>query len=103
MIDTHICRHFADCSTGRERGMYYKGPRYATCTFDAVLWQYGLCFHPDYDPNFSKNNGHETVDIFEYKGDHTVVGRAIFTWDRRDSGRWEVYGFIVEGLTHASG
>jgi len=88
---------FSSRSTDNTRGAgrtgYYETKGHAVQAFDAELREYG--YHLDHASfaSWSGNEGRETIEVLNESLD--VVGCAVFTWFRMESGRYEFIGYLT--------
>ena len=83
---------FAGCSTGSVRG-YYDTKGHAINAFDGALQTYALFLDRDDLADFYGDAGRKTIDVYNEFGD--CVGRAILSWYRMPSGRYEFTGYLA--------
>ncbi|MHC4301005.1 MAG: hypothetical protein ACYS7Y_27335 [Planctomycetota bacterium] len=84
---------FSDWSTGNDRGCYYSTKGHAVNAFDGALQEFDFCLDRDDLADFTGNEGRKTIEIHdEFKH---CVGRALITWYRMPSGRYEFVGYIT--------
>ena len=84
---------FAECSTGSARGYYYHTKGGAINAFDGALAAYELCLDRDDLMFFDGDEGRKTIDVHnEFK---RTVGRAVLSWYRMPSGRYEFVGYLA--------
>jgi len=80
---------FAGCSSGP----CYRTKSLAINAFDGALLDYDLCLDRDDLVDFIGNFGRKIINVLdEYQH---VVGRAVITWYRMPSGRWEFVGYLA--------
>jgi len=97
-IETIKAKHavrtdFAVCSTGSDRGYYYSTKGHAVNAFDGVLAGYELCLDRDDLMDFHGDEGRKVIDVHnEFK---RTVGRAVLSWYRMPSGRYEFVGYLA--------
>jgi len=93
---------FAGCSTGSVRvrsrndriyAGYYDSKGHAVNTFDDELQTFDLCLDRDDLMDFHGNEGRKVVEV--HNGFDRCVGRAVFSWHRMESGRWEFIGYLA--------
>ena len=84
---------FAGCSSGNGYNTYYDSKGSAVSAFDAVLAVYG--YHLDCNDlcAFYGNEGRRVIDV--YNDCEKVVGCAVLTWFRMESGRYEFVGYLA--------
>ena len=83
----NVRNSFASWSTGGSNGCYYSTKNVAINAFDGSLQEYGLFLDREGLADFFGNTGWRTVDVHdEFKH---VVGRAIITWFRTPSDKYE--------------
>lgn len=84
---------FSDWSTGNDRGCYYSSKGSAINAFDAALQGYDL--HLDLDDliDFHDDDGRKNVGVHNEYGH--IVGLAVFSWHRMESGRYEWIGYLA--------
>jgi len=84
---------FAGRSSGNDGGAYYSTKGHAVNAFDGELQTYDLCFDRDDLLDFTGDEGRKLIEIHdEFKH---CVGRALLTWYRMPSGRYEFIGYIA--------
>ena len=84
---------FAGCSTGNAGVGYYENKGFAIAAFNAALRNYALHLD-DYDcMELHDNEGRTTIAIYDDCG--VVTGRAVLSWFRMCTGRYEVIGYIA--------
>ena len=85
-----VRKAFADCSSGP---VYYETKGHAISAFGRVLFDY------DYTLGYQDMPGDEGRAEFELyyarAGNDDYAGRAIISWYRMPSGRYEVIGYIA--------
>jgi len=98
-IETIKTRHpvredFAGRSTGSSNGSnYYSTKGHAINAFDAELQTYDLYLDRDDLADFSGDDGRKIIDVYNELG--KVVGRAVLSWYRMHSGRYEFTGYLA--------
>ena len=83
---------FSDKSTGAVGGRYYAYKGEAICAFDEVLRRFGYCLDEDNLADFHYDAGRKVIDVHNKSGD--IVGCAVLSWYRVDSGRYEFTGYL---------
>ena len=84
---------FASWSTGNDNGCYYSTRGAAINAFDGSLQEFNLSLDREGLADFFGNTGWKTVDVHdEFKH---VVGRAVITWFRMSSGRYEFISHLA--------
>lgn len=93
---------FAGCSTDGKRVGYYETKGHAIRAFEGALLDSGLCFDLNAGASgndFNGDDGRTTltiIDTFDVSNDRAEpVGRAILSWYRMPSGRYEFTGYIA--------
>ncbi len=84
---------FSGCSTGADGTGYYESGGEALCAFDAALADFGYHLDPVDWSDWSGDTGRNTVDIYFVGG--AWIGRAIISYHRMESDRWEFIGYIA--------
>ena len=84
---------FAGCSTGSSQGCYYSSKGHAVNAFDAELQTYDFCLDRDDLADLYGNEGRKVVEVHDEF--HRCVGRAVFTWFRMCSGRYDFIGYLA--------
>lgn len=97
-IETIKVRHpvreaFSGRSTGNDQGCYYSSKGHAVNAFDAELQTFDLCLDRDDLMDFHGNEGRKVVEV--HNEFDRCVGRAVFSWYRMPSGRWEFIGYLA--------
>jgi len=92
-VNHPVRNDFCSRSTGADCGRYYPTKGHAVNAFDYELQTYNLCLDSDDLADFPYDEGRKNVDIHNENGD--IVGRAIFTWYRMPTGRYEVIGYVA--------
>lgn len=97
MADHPVREAFAGRSTGAPRGSdrtgYYPTKGHAINAFDAELQTYDFCLDRDDLLDFSGNDSRKIIDVHDEFGN--VVGRAVISWYRMPSGRYEFIGYLA--------
>ncbi|MHC4121068.1 MAG: hypothetical protein ACYSWO_26575 [Planctomycetota bacterium] len=79
-------------------GASYPNKWEAIARFDAVLKPLGVTFRNGDVCSLYGDDGRTTAEIvrFDENGDETdkVEGRAVLTWYKLESGRWEIIGYL---------
>lgn len=84
---------FSSRSTGNDRGTYYSTKGHAINAFDGILQTFDMWLDRDDLADFSGNEGRKTIDV--YANDEGIVGCAVFSWFRMESGRYEFIGYLA--------
>ena len=88
-----VREEFAGCSSS---DFYYPTKGHAVSAFDAVLRDYGYCFDESEIVDMHGDEGRVEIpvctDVLEGS---KIVGRAILTYYRMFSGRYEVIGYLA--------
>jgi len=84
---------FADKSTGNSGGKYYETKGHAINAFDGVLKEFGHTLDLNQLVDYNGDTGRANHDVLD--GNGKVVGCAIFSWYRMDSGRYEFIGYLA--------
>jgi hypothetical protein len=84
---------FSSCSSGNSPGCYYETKGHALRAFDSVLSDYGYMLDPADCSAWSGDVGRATVAVLTVERE--VVGSAIFSYYRTESGRWEFIGYLA--------
>ena len=88
------CREdFSGRSTGNDHGEYYDTKGHAINAFDAALNDHGYHLDLNQFVDYNGPTGRANHDVLD--GDNKVVGCAIFSWYRMDSGRYEFIGYLA--------
>ena len=95
--DHPVREAFSGCSTGNMRGAgrtgYYSTKGYAVNAFDAELQTYNLCLDRNDLSDFHGDAGRKVVEVHD-ELEH-CVGRAVISWFRMESGRYEFIGYLA--------
>jgi hypothetical protein len=83
---------FAGRSSGNGSNTYYASKGHAVNAFDNELQGYNLCLDRNDLADFVGNEGRKIIDI--HNEFDKVVGCAVFTWFRMESGNYEFVGYI---------
>lgn len=84
---------FCSCSTGNGRAGYYETKGHAVNAFDGALQGYDLCLDRDDLSDFHGDEGRKIIDVHdEFKA---TVSRAVISWHRMPSGRYEFNGYLA--------
>lgn len=84
---------FSGCSTGNVPGPYYETKGHALRAFDAALAAHGYHLDcADHSAWFS-NEGRCEIDVYVEGGG--CVGKAVISYYRMPSGRYEFVGYIT--------
>lgn len=84
---------FSDCSTGAAGAGYYETVSDALRAFDAALSDYGYYLDPVDWSDWSGDSGRNVIDI--YADGYNWISRAIISYHRMESDRWEFVGYIA--------
>ena len=88
----NVRNSFASWSTGNDNGCYYSSKNVAINAFDGALQEYGLSLDREGLADFG-NAGRKTIDVHnEFK---QIVGRAVITWFRMSSGKYEFIAYLA--------
>ena len=90
-----VRERFAERSSGSARGAYYETKGHAVCAFDSALKDHGFRFdYADTNCWYGDEGRRECAILPDLDETDEVVGRALLTWYRMPSGRYEVIGYI---------
>lgn len=84
---------FADCSTGSAGGYYYGSKSRAINRFDGVLQAHGFQLDRNDLTDFNGNEGRKIIDVHDEC--MVIVGRAVLSWFRMESGNYEIIGYLA--------
>jgi hypothetical protein len=84
---------FADRSTGSDGGCYYGTKSRAVNAFDGVLQDYDWCLDRNDLTDFYGDTGRKVIEVHD-EFEH-CVGRAVISWHRMESGRYEFIGYLA--------
>ena len=94
IVVKHTVRElFAGCSTGSEYGCHYETKGHAINAFDGALQTYNLYLDRDDLADFYGDAGRKVIDVCNEFGNS--VGRAVISWYRMPSGRYEFIGYLA--------
>lgn len=88
-----VCEAFAGCSSGCDGINYYWTKGAAVNAFNGALQTYDLCLDRDDLSDFHNNEGRKIVAVHDEFEE--VIGRAIISWYRMPSGRYEFTGYLA--------
>jgi hypothetical protein len=84
---------FSRWSTGSSHGCYYPTKGHAVNAFDGELQGHDLCLRREELLDFNGDEGRKIITIVdEFDREQ---GRAVLSWYRMDSGRYEFTGYIA--------
>jgi len=90
------------CWDGTRRTGYYESKGGAVRAFESALEGYAFNFDPAELWDMSGNDGRITVEVCivedDFEGDEVYkdcVGRAVLSWHRMPSGRYEFTGYLA--------
>jgi hypothetical protein len=84
---------FAGRSTGADQGCYYSTKGHAVNAFSGELQGYDWCLDRNDLADFYGDDGHKVIEVHD-EFEH-CVGRAVISWHRMESGRYEFTGYLA--------
>ena len=84
---------FSSRSTGNKPGPYYETKGHALRAFEDVLVDFDLQFDHAHLIDWSGDSGREALEVVDDK--MYVVGLAIISWYRTETGRYEFIGYLA--------
>jgi hypothetical protein len=89
----HLVRaKFAEQSTC-DGASYYPTKGHAVRAFDGMLQAFDLCLDRNDLDDFHGDEGRKVIDV--HNENHVCVGRAVLSWYRMPSGRYEFNGYLA--------